>query len=717
MGSTTQLYDVVSGFDERKKGLVKAIGFEGILYFPRLSTVNRKFELWIMSRVDLPSQSLVINDSRKIQFNKDDVGRVFGIPSHGLSVDRHGGKAKRETVSAVRAKYCPSIKAAQEVIERDYGGSMSPSEENAYKVAFVVFVMSTLLSPGASTEYWNALVDPSVIHTYDWSEYVIQRLMYAVLKLKSDLNIYQKVTSITGCTLFLQVLYLDSIDLCVWNKDHNILPRIRQFNYGTMKTMILCDSCSESEFGKRKLRAPSGLCYHWAAVQDSNGNGQPISRQMALCEAATTPAHALRVPVPSSASEPSDVQTASETSVNCSSKRHLCSDMKGVSLVDQPDPVGKKGRFSYCTEHKGHQDSASCQAPSNRQNLMPSSTIDLSKQTDPVFSNTLGTHCMITRMMPTLYLGAHHSKLRGCTDLNVTLQSLDSSNDYTPRKVAPLIIDSKTPWQLGFQRNDIYLNGLRSSIMKKLELLDVNNRMPCFIHYIPKYIEVSPVAVKLQFIGKEEMEMDLFDVILRHFKQLDDALYVRQSFARWRHFVESDFLKSILAGSFDTMNPSIREQFVGQHIGYDVPYCKMLFFPGLVEHGWVCYVWSSADNEIIIFDPNVRCAAPAFHARVVKLLKSALREVASKLFDGWEQDWESAKSRLKLTDSTIPCPNRTGIMCAHFCRNFDGKSTIVRHHNGGTEQTAGMLLAEVVKLSDNYGNIPEALQWEGPEDR
>ncbi|RCV24627.1 hypothetical protein SETIT_5G101000v2 [Setaria italica] len=377
-----------------------------------------------MSRVDPLSQTLVINDSRKIQFSKEDVARVFRIPSHGLSVAENGMPGK-ETVSKITAEYLgveakdqPSIKAAQAVIERDYGGSMSPSEENAFKAAFVVYVMSLLLSPGAkydhaSVDYWNTLRDPLVIHTFDWSEDVIQRLLYAVLKLKSDLKSNLKVPSITGCTLFLQGLYLDSI----WNMDHNKLPRIQPFNDGTMKSMILGntlsgpDDYSESDFGNSKLRAPSGLCYHWAAVQDSNGTGHPMSQQMALCEATTSSAHALRVPVTSSALEPFDVQIASETSVSCSAKRQLCSDMKGVSLVDQPDPVGKKARFISCTEHNGHQDSASCQASTDRHNMMSSSTIDLSKQIDPIFSNALSTHCMITKAMPTLYLGAHHSKL------------------------------------------------------------------------------------------------------------------------------------------------------------------------------------------------------------------------------------------------------------------------------------------------------------------
>lgn len=122
------------------------------------------------------------------------------------------------------------------------------------------------------------------------------------------------------------------------------------------------------------------------------------------------------------------------------------------------------------------------------------------------------------------------------------MQSLDSSDDYAPRKVVLLIIDSKTPWQLGFQPSNAYLNS--SLLMEKVVLVDdgVNDRMPCFIHYIPKYIEVLTVAVKLQFIGQSEMAMDLFDAILRRFKQLDDALCVGQPCACWRHFVESDFV-------------------------------------------------------------------------------------------------------------------------------------------------------------------------------
>lgn len=211
------LYDVIGNLDAMKKELVKSIGFGGILCFPPLRQMNRRFAVWLMSRVDPCSQTIVINESRRIKYSKEDVSRVFGLPCNGRSVFQNG-MPRKEIVSKVttgylgiQAKGNRSIKAAQEVIERDYGRPMSQDEENAFKAAFVIYVASTLLAPGAkydcpSVDYWNALADPSDIDKYDWADYVIRRLFDAVLKVKSDLkkgNV--KAPSITGCSLFLQV--------------------------------------------------------------------------------------------------------------------------------------------------------------------------------------------------------------------------------------------------------------------------------------------------------------------------------------------------------------------------------------------------------------------------------------------------------------------------------------------------------------------------------
>jgi len=68
--SIKQIYDVISCFDERKRSLVKSIGFGGLLLFPSLiRQINRRFAIaaWLMSRVDPLSQTLGIDSTRHIK--------------------------------------------------------------------------------------------------------------------------------------------------------------------------------------------------------------------------------------------------------------------------------------------------------------------------------------------------------------------------------------------------------------------------------------------------------------------------------------------------------------------------------------------------------------------------------------------------------------------------------------------------------------------------
>ena len=73
--------------------------------------------------------------------------------------------------------------------------------------------MSTLLAPCAkhdcvSDDYLHTIEQPGQICSYDWAEYVIRRLLDAVLKLKADIANNVKVPYIYGCSLFLQVSLL-----------------------------------------------------------------------------------------------------------------------------------------------------------------------------------------------------------------------------------------------------------------------------------------------------------------------------------------------------------------------------------------------------------------------------------------------------------------------------------------------------------------------------
>lgn len=214
--SIKQVYDVISSFTEQKRDLVRSIGFGGILLFPPLKNINRRFAMWLMSRVDPLSQTIVVNNCKRIKFNKTDVEKVFGIPCHGKVVSDCNMPRKviiptvKKSYPGTDARENRSIKAAQEVVEKQCSGTMTDTEQDAFKVAFVIYLMSTLLAPGSkydyvSLEYWGALVEPASIKDFDWCEYVLRKLLQAVVKLKNELQVGNKVSNITGCSVFLQV--------------------------------------------------------------------------------------------------------------------------------------------------------------------------------------------------------------------------------------------------------------------------------------------------------------------------------------------------------------------------------------------------------------------------------------------------------------------------------------------------------------------------------
>ncbi|CAN6210326.1 unnamed protein product [Urochloa humidicola] len=286
--SFSQMFDVVNGFDAAKRALVEETGFGGLLKFPALKQIDRRFALWLMCRVDVVARTLVLDESRKIKLNKCDVSHVFGVPCTGRLVAAYG-RPGRDVVCKVSAEYLGlsprevrSIKAAQEVLTRVYGEEMSEAECCAFKAAFVIYVMSTVLAPGAkhdylSVDYWGAIVDTDEITSYDWADYVLRRLFESVIKLKNDLKGRGKVANITGCSLFLQVIYLDSIDTGAWTMLHNVFPRICAFRPDILKSMIRIDTINsrsdgyERRFGKNKIRDEEGVCYSWAANQNTAG--------------------------------------------------------------------------------------------------------------------------------------------------------------------------------------------------------------------------------------------------------------------------------------------------------------------------------------------------------------------------------------------------------------------------------------------------------------
>jgi hypothetical protein len=215
--SVRLIHEVVSTFGAQQKDLVRDVGFDGLLHFPSLKQINLRFSAWLMSRVDEPSQSIHICDGTVIHFTKEDIAKVFGIPGAGrcivIAVAKRGLSDASITAvpGQINLSHLRSIKAAQAVLVRERDALMTSTEQDEFKAAFVLFVMSSLFAPcgkhdRVSDDYMHAIVDPSNIRSYDWADFVLRRLLAAVSKLKADLSSNVKTPYIYGCSLFLQVL-------------------------------------------------------------------------------------------------------------------------------------------------------------------------------------------------------------------------------------------------------------------------------------------------------------------------------------------------------------------------------------------------------------------------------------------------------------------------------------------------------------------------------
>lgn len=177
---------------------------------------------------------------------------VFGVPAAGRDVRDKSLDRSDAAVNIVRSclginsKEGTSLKAAEAILLKEYGETMDQLEIDAFKTAFIVFVMGHLFPLTTehnycSIEYWPALVDPNMIDSFNSAKYIIEELCNAATMLKSDIRKHISVSNMTGCSLFLQVFYLDSVKLGELNIPDGTFPRIKDITMEKLKLMIAAD--------------------------------------------------------------------------------------------------------------------------------------------------------------------------------------------------------------------------------------------------------------------------------------------------------------------------------------------------------------------------------------------------------------------------------------------------------------------------------------------
>lgn len=194
-GSVKLVHSVIASFNGLKKQIVRGIGYGGMLYFPQLKQLNLKFSRWLLSRVDDTSSSIIIDERRVYKFKASDINIVFGLPATGRDVRDQSLDRSESAIEKIRGrlgiqgKESRSLKAAQAILLKYYGNNMNQDEIDAFKTAFIVFMMGNFFAPTSkynycSLDYWPALTDPSLITKFNWGKYIVEEICDAAKKLK-----------------------------------------------------------------------------------------------------------------------------------------------------------------------------------------------------------------------------------------------------------------------------------------------------------------------------------------------------------------------------------------------------------------------------------------------------------------------------------------------------------------------------------------------------
>ncbi|KAL6637357.1 hypothetical protein ACP70R_024929 [Stipagrostis hirtigluma subsp. patula] len=247
----------VHKFNDFKKQLVKDTGFGGMLEVPALKKIDYKLD---------NAEGIVIPPC------KPEIGKYF---LECLNESLFPGQHNSQSV--------PDVSDVEKFLLSEINQHSPKQAINAFKICFVIYAMSMVLcqcdfKAKAKLDYWAALINAEDISKYNWSAFVFNWMFESI---ETSQNIF---------SLFLQIIYLDNIEIGNLKFSHNSMPRVKLFSFEKTQQMIDADKIyygdihvrSLSEFGLSKLRDRSEVCYGRHDVEED----QSIKRRRSGAEEA-----------------------------------------------------------------------------------------------------------------------------------------------------------------------------------------------------------------------------------------------------------------------------------------------------------------------------------------------------------------------------------------------------------------------------------------------
>ncbi|KAL6619275.1 hypothetical protein ACP70R_034414 [Stipagrostis hirtigluma subsp. patula] len=783
-----ELNGIVANFSPHQKDLAASTGF-GFFAQGKLSArFDQQFSLWLMNKVDHSQRCINVSKSANIKIFPEDVAKVFGIP-HGGKVPWHFSLNKssahiekiKSRIGLLDAK--GSCSKAAEHFLRSCSGSLSTVDDQAFKTAFTIYVMSILKDPKSpshweSENYLPALSNPDEIHLFDWSKCILEDVFRMCLQAKSDSKKKLAPCPAAGCLLFLHVIYLDNMDYGPLSPSMDVLPRAMLFGKELTSRLIMEDCIGLKGapptrcFGSGKLRPKAEVVYKRQVGSDMGGPVTNATNQQKRQRAQTPPSS----PVDPVHHHPHTIANRNNTETLIAVKAFKAKCLKHLTIartaidsevdalvqslanikitagqVPASDTLLENGTACIenstppqqpCTPEEVTKMKEQVRGRQTRNFThfdFPIPSLDLlgeenipelttpEKQNRDIASPIPSSPPRKTRRQSAERSPLSELKLssqsflnarRGIEEinLNVAASEMDFSDSPVVKKVAHYGFFASLPWKVskGPARRD--LASAREFYAWAIGNVNKNISKTWIRHEVPKFLEISSDVLLSQLSPKGYLQPDTCDAIFRTFA---NAEKIDSNKCAWRHFFETDFAFRVLAGEDFLSSKSIREQFVGYHINYDISHCQMFYALAYIKNNWTAVSWDMKRRQITAFAPGYSITGNkhqwSYHIKAIDALHTALRSCIAKYFDGWEMKWENwPKVLLQCTPMSTNQGSlewcESAVLALEFCRTFDGisHSASPKEASSSTDYRAE-LLYDVLHLKDNKarGDLPQ----------
>ncbi|XP_037481136.1 uncharacterized protein LOC119358833 [Triticum dicoccoides] len=196
----------------------------------------------------------------------------------------------------------------------------------------------------------------------------------------------------------------------------------------------------------------------------------------------------------------------------------------------------------------------------------------------------------------------------------------------------------------------------------------------------PSYIELMGAILKKQLSVGRFIEIDLMNVFMRRFRQLENVWARKYGDSSWRHYLEPEFVSHVLCGGDFIRHDYVRNIFVGHHISHDVNRCPMMVLPVHHTHAWSTYIFDFPRRRTTILDPMINNGdRPADelrneHIKIADELRAALMVCIAEYFDGWTPKTKGWQNWFpKLTTGPWVCTRASsGVVALHYARQWMG---------------------------------------------